>query len=151
VETTAQTPAAYSDVFVALQQLHAPYVVVSGMAVLLHGHTRPVFDLDIVISSNAAEQNRAHQALMMAGFVSTIMIPLQLATVFRMYDQSEREVDMFCKYHLPFKDLWEASVEIAVENTVARVASLEHLIKAKNITKRPHDLEDVAGLLRLKR
>jgi len=146
----AQSAAAYSDVFGALQQLNAPYVVVSGMAVLLHGHTRPVFDLDIVISNNPDEQNRALQALMMVGFVSTLMIPPQLATVLRMFDQTEREVDVFCKYHIPFTQLWEDSVEIAVENTVARVASLENVVKTKRIVGRPHDLEDVAGLLRLK-
>ena len=150
MDLKVQTAAAYSDVFAALQRLNAPYVVVSGMAVVLHGHSRPVFDLDIVVSSSVAEQNRAMQALMMAGFVSTIMIPPQLATVFRMFDQAEREVDVFCKYHIPFKDLWEDSVEIAVGNTVARVASFENVIRAKRITGRPHDLEDVAGLLKLK-
>jgi hypothetical protein len=150
VDMTAQRPATYSDVFIALRHLDAPYVVVSGMAVVLHGHTRPVFDLDIVISNKADEQNRAMQALTMAGFVSTIMIPPQLATVFRMFDQVEREVDVFCKYHIPFQELWDDAVEIAVGDTVARIASFDNLLKAKRMVGRPHDLEDVAGLLRLR-
>lgn len=120
------------------------------MAVLLHGYVRPVFDLDIVIGATPHEQNAALLALMSVGFVSSVLVPPHLATVLRMFDQSERELDAFCKYHIPFAELWADRVELPVGNTVASVASLDHLLRAKRITGRPHDLEDVAGLLRLR-
>jgi hypothetical protein len=143
------TPGVYADVFEVLERRAVRYVVVSGMAVALHGHARPVFDLDIVIATTPGEQNRALQALLLAGFVPSIPLSLNLLTVVRMFDQNEREIDVFAKYHISFKDLWADSVQISVGQNTARVASLEHLLRAKRITGRPHDLEDVAGLLAL--
>jgi hypothetical protein len=147
--STTYRPESYSDVFDALKRGNVPYVIVSGMAVLLHGYLRPVFDLDIVIGTTAPEQNAAMLALMSVGFVSSVLIPPHLATVLRMFDQSERELDAFCKYHIPFPELWADRVELPVGNTVASVVSLDHLLRAKRITGRPHDLEDVEGLLKL--
>jgi hypothetical protein len=143
------TPATYGDVFDLFARYNVSYVVISGMAVVLHGHVRPLFDLDIVVSSIPDEQNRALQALMMAGFVSTIPVPLSIAPVVRMFDQAEREVDVFSRYHIPFVELWNESVPVAIGDSEARVVSFEHLVRAKRITGRPHDLEDVAGLLGL--
>lgn len=143
------TPATYSDVFDLFARYNVPYVVVSGMAVVLHGHVRPLFDLDIVVSSTPHEQNCALQALMLAGFVATIPVPLSMAPVIRMFDQAEREVDVFSRYHIPFAELWNEAILLAVGDSEARVVSLEHLLRAKRITGRPHDLEDVAGLLAL--
>lgn len=122
------TPATYGDVFDALER-RVPYVVVSGMAVLLHGHVRPVFDLDVVIASTPDEQNRALYALTLSGFVGTLNVPLNLLTVLRMFDQTEREIDVFVKYHISFNDLWTDSVQIRVGRSLARVASLEHLLR----------------------
>ena len=143
------TPAAYGDVFDALELNRVPYVVVSGVAVVLHGHIRPVFDLDIVIPETPEEQNRAMQTLMYAGFVPSIPVPLNFLTVLRMFDQSAREIDVFVKYHSPFDDLWASSEQICAGDHVVRVASLDHLLLAKRTTGRPHDLMDVEALLAL--
>jgi hypothetical protein len=147
---SANPPAAYGDVFDALERNCVRYVVVSGVAVVLHGHVRPVFDLDIVIAASAEEQNRALQTLMHAGFVPTIPVPLSFLTVLRMFDQSAREIDVFARYHISFNELWADSEQISVGDHTARVASLEHLLRAKRITARPHDLMDVEALLALR-
>lgn len=144
---TVNTPAIYADVFEVLERYSVRYVVVSGVAVVLHGHNRPVYDLDIVVGSTPDDQNRALQALFLAGFVPSIPLPLNLVTVVRMFDQRGREIDVFARYHIPFNELWPNSVLISVGEGTARVASLEHLLHAKRTTGRPHDLEDVAGLL----
>lgn len=137
----------YKEVFDLLERHKVPYVVVGGMAVLLHGHVRPVLDLDIVIASTPDEQNRALHALTLSGFVASIPIPLNLLTVLRMFNQTEREIDVFVNYHISFNDLWAESVQIRVGKSVARVVSLEHLLRAKRFTGRPLDLMDVDGLL----
>ena len=137
----------FGDVFEALERHSVPYVIVSGAAVVLQGHVRPIFDLDIVIASTPEEQDRALQTLMGAGFVPSIPVPLSMLTVLRMFDQSAREIDVFVKYHIPFNELWASSQQIRVGDCMARVASLEHLLRAKRITGRPHDLMDVEGLL----
>jgi hypothetical protein len=143
------TPAYYSDVFDALERNRVRYVVVSGVAVVLHGHIRPVFDLDIVIPATADQQNYALQTLMGVGFFPSIPVPLNFLTVLRMFDQSAREIDVFVKYRIPFDELWANSETIRVGDHVARVVSLEHLLRAKRFMGRAHDLLDVEALLAL--
>ena len=140
------TPATFSDVFELLESANVRYVVVSGVAVVLHGHVRPLADLDLVVGGAPGEQDRAVQALMLGGFVPSLPVPLAMLTVLRMFDQSAREVDLFRNYHIPFAELWANSKAIAIGAGTARVAALEHVLRAKRTQGRPHDLEDIAAL-----
>ncbi len=83
----------YSDVFDRLERDKVRYVVVSGVAVVLHGYVRPVADLDIVIDRSPDEARHAMMTLMASGFVPTIPLPLNALTVLRMFDGLNREVD----------------------------------------------------------
>lgn len=143
------TPDAYCDLFDRLERNNVPYVVVSGVAVVLHGHVRPVVDLDIVIAATPHESHRAMQTLTEAGFVPSIPLPLSMVTVLRMFDPKQREVDVFVRYHIPFNELWASSEQKLVRKSVVRIMSMEHLLRAKRITGRPHDLRDIEGLLAL--
>ena len=143
------TPAIYCDVIDRLERDGVRYVIISGVAVVLHGHVRPIVDLDIVIDPAPAEAARALHALSSQGFVQSIPLPLSMLTVLRMFDQSGREVDVFVRYHIPFSDLWADSERVRLEKSVARIASLEHLLRAKRTNGRPHDLQDIEGLLAL--
>jgi hypothetical protein len=143
------TPVDFGDVFDAFARNQVPYVVVSGVAVVLHGHIRPVYDLDIVVAATPNEQNHALQTLMSVGFMPSIPVPLNLLTVLRMFDQSAREIDLFVRYNIPFTELWANSKQKRVGDHVVCVASLDHLLRAKQATGRPHDLLDVQSLLAL--
>ena len=85
--------------------------------------------------------------LMASGFVPTIPLPLNALTVLRMFDRLNREVDVFVRYYIPFEELLSASEMVCVSDNMVRVASLEHVIQAKRITRRPHDLHDIERLL----
>jgi hypothetical protein len=143
------TPDVYCDIFDRLERDEVRYVVVSGAAVVLHGHARPIADLDIVIDPAPEQASRALRALSRGGFVPSIPLPLSVLSVLRMFDPSRREVDVFPRYHIPFGDLWDASVRVRVGGSVARVVSLAHLLHAKRVNGRPHDLLDIAALLAL--
>ena len=143
------TPEAYSDVLERLERAGIRYVVISGVAVVLHGHPRPIADLDITISPVPEERDRALQTLFQAGFVPSLPLPLSMVSVLRMFDAAGREVDVFLRYHIPFDDLWDGSKFMGVGGGVARIVSLEHLLRAKQINGRPHDLLDIAALLAL--
>ncbi len=144
------TPEIYCDVFDRLERESVRYAVISGVAVVLHGYLRPIFDLDIVIDPAPDEASRALRVLASNGFVSSLPIPLSMVSVMRMFDRSQREVDVFVRYHIPFDELWKGSQHMRVgESSVARVISLEHLLRAKRINGRPHDLLDIEGLLAL--
>jgi hypothetical protein len=141
------TPETFSDVFDRLEQDGIRYAAISGVAVVLYGHVRPIADLDVVIDPAPGEVARALRALAGCGFVPSIPVPLNMLTVLRMFDQSEREVDVFVRYHIPFDRLWADSRRVSVGGGVARIVSLDHLLRAKRINGRPHDLSDIAALL----
>jgi hypothetical protein len=143
------SPEAYGDVFERFERDGVRYVTVSGVAVVLRGHVRPVADLDIVIDPAPEESRRAMHSLSLLGFVPSIPLPLSMLTVLRMFDQTQREVDVFVRYHILFADLWAGSELISVGDRPARVASLEHLLRAKRVNGRPHDLSDIEALLAL--
>jgi hypothetical protein len=145
------TPEIYCDVFDRLERERVRYAVISGVAVVLHGHVRPIFDLDIVIDLAPDEASRAMRVLASSGFVPSLPIPLSMVSVMRMFDRSQREVDVFVRYHIPFDELWTNSQHLRVsDSSVARVISLEHLLRTKRVNGRPHDLLDIEGLLALK-
>ena len=143
------TPEVYCDVFDRLECDEVRYVIISGVAVVLHGHVRPIADLDVAIDPAPEQASRALRALAHIGFVPSIPLPLSMLSVLRMFDPARREVDVFPRYHISFADLWDASERVRVGASVARVASLAHLLRAKRINGRPHDLLDIAALLAL--
>lgn len=144
------TPDAYCDVFDRLERDGVRYVVVSGAAVVLHGHARPIADLDLAVDPAPEQASRALDALVRGGFVPSLPLPLSMLTVLRMFDRARREVDIFPRYHIPFEELWGDSERVRVGGGVARVVSLAHLLRAKRISGRPHDLLDIAALLALR-
>jgi hypothetical protein len=143
------SPEDFVDIFEQLNLAAAPYVVVSGVAVVLYGHVRSVADLDIVISPEPAEANRAMGALARAGFFPSIPLPLNMVSVMRMFDSEEREVDVFVRYYVPFPELWEASQLMKIGERQVRVISLQHLIQVKQTLGRSHDLTDIESLTAL--
>jgi hypothetical protein len=60
--------------------------VVGGVAVLMHGHVRPIADLDFVVDPAPEEMSRAMHALHAVGFMPSIPLPLSALTVMRMFD-----------------------------------------------------------------
>lgn len=143
------TPAVFSDVIGQLERNSVRYIIVSGVAVVLHGYVRPIADLDIVIDRSTNEAQRAMLTLTAIGFVPSIPLPLSVLTVLRMFDGMNREVDVFVRYHIPFAKLLSDSEIMGVNGNMVRVASLEHVIQAKRITGRPHDIQDIEELLSL--
>jgi hypothetical protein len=121
--------------------------VTSGVAVVLHGHARSILDLDIVVESAPLAADRALRVLAQGGFVASLPLPPSMVSVMRMFDQTGREIDVFFRYHIPFEELWEASMRVRVGRSFARVVSFGHLLRIKRINGRPHDLLDIEGLL----
>lgn len=147
MELTIET---YGDVFDGLEHEQARYVIVSGVAVVLHGHTRPIADLDLVIDPVPVESARVMRVLASLGFIPSIPLPLSMVTVLRMFDRTQREIDIFVRYCIPFEELWASAEMVSLPNgCAARVISLEHLLKAKRTNGRAHDLLDIKALLEL--
>ena len=144
------SPETFCDVLEHLNRENARYVVVSGFAVVMHGHKRDIVDLDVVMDPSPREAQRCMYALALAGFIRSIPLPLQMVSVLRLFDQSSREVDAFVRYLIPFEELWSRSETVKVGNQDVRIAALEHVVQVKRTLGRPHDLADVEALMRMK-
>ena len=144
------TPETFCDILEHLNRENTRYVVVSGFAVVMHGHKRDIIDLDLVVDPAPGEAQRCMYALALAGFVPSIPLPLEMVSVLRLFDRLSREVDVFPRYHIPFKELWSSSQCVRVGNQMARIAALEHVVKVKRIQSRPHDLADIEALMDIK-
>lgn len=156
----------YGDVLAALNARGVPYVVVGGIAVVLHGHARLTVDLDLVVDLAADPAGKAIEILTSLGFrprlpvkaedfadprTRTEWVERRNLTVFSMHDPSSplREVDLFATHPIPFDDLVAASTVVPIDGIDVRVASVDHLIALKQTAGRPQDLTDIEALRRL--
>ena len=146
----------------ALAGADVRFVVVGGVAVVLHGHPRLTADLDLVIDLEVGPASRAMQVLTGLGLVPRLPVPASAFAdpptrdrwvaernlmVFTLTDPDGLlEVDLFARPPLPFETLWARAMTVLVGQTEARVASLDDLITMKRDAGRPQDLLDIAAL-----
>lgn len=154
--------AIFEPMFRALHDAGARYVVVGGVAVVLHGHVRLTTDLDLIIDLEPAEARKIVDVLVGLGLRPRAPVnPLDFADreiregwvrekgmrVFTMVDVTgRREVDIFTETPIPFEELWSRSVEIELTSTKVRVASIPDLIRLKRLVGRTIDLSDIESL-----
>lgn len=152
----------FEPIFEALNASGARYVVVGGVAVNLHGHTRFTKDLDLVLDLEPVVARKALGTLAGLGFRPTAPMAItdfadpllreQWATernmlVFQLFrDASRLTVDLFVRYPTDFDILWTNAVRVVLPRAEIRVASLEHLIAMKREAGRPQDLIDIEWL-----
>jgi hypothetical protein len=145
------TPATFADVFELLARYRVSYVVIGGVAVALHGYDRPVADLDLVVGPSPAEQQLVLQVLLEAGFVSSLPLSPAMVRVMRLFDQREREIDVFFRHHIQFDHLWEHKATIDCAGYSLPVASFADLIRMKEISHTPQDQADLEYLRALRK
>ena len=154
----------FEPVFRALNGAGVRYLVVGGVAVVLHGHLRTTADLDLVVDLEPDNVTRALGALERAGFRPRAPVPLESFAdperrrrwvetgnlqVFSLWNEDLPgfEVDLFAREPLEFEGAWERRVEVPLETTTAPVVCLKDLLALKRASGRPVDLDDVAALL----
>lgn len=153
----------YEPIFQTLNARGVRYLVVGGVAVVLHGYARLTVDLDLVVDLTTEQALKAVMALADLGFRPRLPVepeafadPRQRRDwvqsrnlrVFSMFDPADplREVDVFVEEPMPFEELWARSVEMPLGTTTVRVVSLDDLVEMKRRAGRARDLEDVAAL-----
>ena len=142
------------------------YVVVGGLAVVLHGHARMTADLDLCVDLAPDAARQAMESLLQTGLLPRAPVPaLDFADaeirsswvrdkgmqVFSMYDPSNplREVDIFAEHPIAFEDLYANSVQARVGETETRIPSVRDLMRMKRIAGRAVDLADIEALAAL--
>lgn len=153
----------YERVFRVLGEAGARYVVVGGLATVLHGYVRLTADIDLVVDLEPSEARKAMQALGRLGLRPRAPVDAtdfadpdkrrqwveeKGMQVFSLWDPAEPllEVDVFVTHPIPFEELWGRSEEIALDQVPIRIASIPDLIALKRLAGRPEDAQDIEAL-----
>ncbi len=151
------------EIFTALDKARARYVVVGGLAVILHGYVRGTHDLDLVIDLEPVNCAKALKALETIGLRPRLPVSMQdfadpekrrdwhdnrHMQVFQLWDprNEQRCIDIFVHEPVKFDDLWRDSIIKDYDGVPIRIAGIPHLITMKKQANRPRDHEDIAKL-----
>jgi hypothetical protein len=154
---------AIEQVLAALEAERVRYLVVGGVAVVLHGHLRTTADLDLVVELDPDNARRAISALAGLGFRARAPVPAEQfadpaarrawveekgLTVFSLWSDRfpELEVDLFVNEPFAFADAHSRAVRVPLDTVTVTVVSLDDLIELKRAAGRPIDLADVEAL-----
>ena len=136
------------DVFASFETHGCEYVVIGGIAAVLHGVPRATFDLDILIEPSLENSRRLLSALLEVGMgTATLVTPEDLLaheiTIFQ--DRVRLDVQTSTP-GLKFADAWSHRVRMNYQGQVFYVVSREDLIASKKASGRKVDIEDVKAL-----
>jgi hypothetical protein len=153
----------FEPLFRALNEAEARYVVVGGVATVLHGYARFTADLDLMIDLEPAEARKVLGVLTEIGLKPRVPVAVddfadprvrgewrrtKNMQVFSLVDPDNpmRVVDLFIDNPIAFSDLLSASKQVELETTSVRIAAIDDLIRLKRMAGRPHDLIDIENL-----
>ena len=143
----------FEPVIEALNDCGVSYVVVGGLAVLLHGVDRLTADLDVVLDLTPGPCLRAMRSLTALGYRPRPPVPAEDFAdagarrrwieekgmqVFSLWDPRNRLpiLDLFVAYPIEFEALLEQSARVPLGASEVPVAAVEHLIRMKTGTGR---------------
>lgn len=150
-------------IFAALERAQVRYLVVGGVAVVLHGHPRFTADLDLVLALEEANVRAAFGTLAALGYAPRAPVAAEdLAdperraewvrtkgiTVFSLAsaEHPATEVDLFVEEPFPFEQAYLRAVWADLGETRVPIAGIADLVEMKRRAGRPQDLEDVHHL-----
>ena len=132
-------------VFSSFQKHEVKYVVIGGIASVLHGVPRATFDLDILIEATPANAERLLDALIEAGLGTASLITAERLLAHEITIFKDR-VRVDVQTHTPgveFGEVWEKRETIDFQGQEFYILSKEDLIASKRAAGRDVDLEDV--------
>ncbi len=137
-------------VFRSFQRHDVKYVVIGGIAAVLHGVPRTTFDLDILIEATRENARRLLEALLEAGLSTAELTSWQeiLANEITIFKDRLRVDVQTSTPGLSFSDAWSNRVTVTFQGQDFFIVSKADLIRSKRASGRPVDLED-ARLLEL--
>ena len=146
-----------------LEKAELCYIVVGGLAAVMHGCNRTTNDIDIIVDFDEASLNKLNSSMENLGFKPRLPVnPADLASkeirldwvenknmqVFTFIDPDDPIflVDIFVTHPIPFSELLARSLELPFNDGKIRIASISDLIAMKEIAGRPKDLQDIEDL-----
>jgi len=164
--SVAATENDFDLVFAALAKRNVRYLVVGGVAVVLHGVPRFTADIDLVLSLDRANVLAALDAVAGLAYRPRAPVPLldfaepalrrdwieeKGLTVFSLWspDHPATEIDLFVEEPFPFEEVFARATRVDLDANHVTVASVADLIEMKRRADRPKDREDIERLIAL--
>jgi hypothetical protein len=133
------------DVFASFQKHKVRYVVIGGIAAVLHGVPRATFDLDILIEATQENAQKLLDALLEAnlGTASLVTAEELLAHEITIFQDRVRIDVQILTPGLEFEDAWQHRENMDYQGQEFFVVSKNDLIASKKAAGREVDLEDI--------
>jgi hypothetical protein len=153
----------YEDIFRKLGEKEIEYVVVGGVALVLHGVVRLTGDLDLFVCLDEGNLLNFTAAMTELGYKPKVPVRAEdLAKkesrrqwqaekgmrVFSFFhpDKPMQLVDVFIDEPIPYSDAGRGKKIFEAADIRIPVVSIEHLKALKRISSRPQDLADIEAL-----
>lgn len=141
----------FRDFLKSLSDHKVKYILVGGMAVILHGHARVTGDMDIWVECKLENYERLVKAFHQFG------MPIFDMTAERFLNNKEQDVFSFGRNPvgidimtavkgLDFDDTYQLSTIYEDDGLPIRMIHINHLIQAKRAAGRLKDLDDINQL-----
>jgi len=155
----------YLDVLASLNRNRVRYVVVGGMAVIMHGVPRTTKDIDLLVDLSPENVAALAVALEQAGYrpkVPVRVIDLSNEAIrnewieqkgmkaLMFWKTASGDIDVLVASPVDFGEAARGATTYEVEGTSVPIASIESLIAMKRFAGRPHDLSDINALERIR-
>jgi hypothetical protein len=149
--------------FTALNRGNVRYVVVGGLATVLHGFARLTADIDLIVDLDPIEARKTISVMVGLGLRPRAPVdPFSFAdaqmrrawveekgmVVLSFWNpmQPLHEVDLFVENPIDFAELWSRAEDISYKDTSIRIASIPDLIHLKRLADRVEDQRDIEAL-----
>ncbi|HLA98470.1 MAG TPA: DUF6036 family nucleotidyltransferase [Anaerolineales bacterium] len=133
------------DVFASFQKHEVRYIVIGGIAAVLHGVPRATFDLDILIDATPDNARKLLDSLLEANLGTAALISAEelLAHEITIFQDRVRIDIQTITPGLRFEDAWRNRATMEYQGQVFYVVSKLDLIASKQAAGREIDLEDI--------
>jgi hypothetical protein len=156
----------YAPIFKALNKANVRYIVVGGLATVLHGYARFTADIDLIIDLDHDEAKKCINELLKLGFESRHPVdPQQFldATIREQWSKDKNmivfplwipsdpliSIDLFINNPINFNEMWKRAKFANIGEQSIRIAAIPDLIKLKKLSNRTQDLEDIKQLQKI--
>lgn len=153
----------YEELFEKLNSSNVDYVVVGGVALVLHGVVRLTADLDLMVHLEEGNLSRFVNIMKELGYRPKVPVKAEefISAKNRATWISEKNMKVFSFFHpqkpinlvdvfveepVEYGLIKSDAVEIMSGNVSIPVVSVKNLIRLKEISGRPQDIADIAAL-----
>ncbi|OGR89545.1 MAG: hypothetical protein A2992_03855 [Elusimicrobia bacterium RIFCSPLOWO2_01_FULL_59_12] len=153
----------YEDLFQELQTAGVRYLVVGGVAVLLHGFVRTTADLDLMVALDSDNLAIFLDLMKRRGYKPKVPVSIEefadpkkrqswivekgMKVFSLIHPQKLQElIDVFVDEPIPFAEAYHRREKVKIGASEVSVIGAEDLITLKKKSGRPQDLEDIRAL-----